>query len=226
LPVSIPERITGSIDIMVALADDAATGPQALVELLSRWVRAVEIGFFGRGRIKLQGTIETQGRTVSAMLESEDLSQAAVQVLARMIRYFSNVKGRVNNFAVFYGGQEAVVAGRMQFPAVPPSIPFTVEYPEDLKHYVRIEIEFRNPLTTSERDAIFEAFSIWDAVIEALGDEKRQGRRVDYKSQLLSPAIVEHHAHGYYAPFECLHFIVWLGVRLHRRLAIERLTME
>jgi hypothetical protein len=226
LPVSIPERITGTIDIMVALADEAAKERQALVELLSMWVRAVEMGFFGPGRITLQGGIETQVRTVSAVLEFEDVSQTAVHVLGRMIRYFSNVKGKVDNFAVFYEGQPVVAARRLVIPALPPSFPFTVEYPADLKHYVRIEVEFRNPITPKEREAVFDAFSIWDAVIEALGEQKREGRWVDYKSRLLSPAIVEHHVHGYYAGFECLSFIVWLGLRLHQRLTIDRLTME
>jgi len=226
LPVSIPDQITGSLDIMVALADEAAAEPQALVELLSTWVRALEIGLFGPGRIRLQGAVESHGRTASAVIECEDVSRVAIHVLSRMIRYFSDVKGKVDNFAVFYAGQQVVAAGRMQIPALPPSIPFTVEYPEDLKHYVRIEIEFRNPITANERDAIFDAFSIWDAVIEALGEERRQGRRVDYRSRLLSPAMVEHHVHGYHAPFECLYFIVWLALRLHRRLTIERLTME
>lgn len=211
---------------MVSLAEEAAAEPQALVNLLATWVRGLEIGLFGPGRIRLQGGIENQGRTVSAVIECEEVSRAAVHALSRIIHRFSNVTSKVDKFAVFYEGQQVGTAGRIAIPALPQSIPFTVEYPADLKHYVRVEIEFRNPISANERDAIFDAFSIWDVVIEALGEEKREGRWVDYKSRLLSPAIVEHDVHGFYASYECLYFIVWLALRLHRRLTIDRLTME
>ena len=224
---SIPDRITGTVEIIVALADQASAEPPALVDLVPIWVRAVEIGFFGSGRIRLQGAVETQGKRVSASLECEQVSQTAFHALARMVQHFSKVKGRVESFSLFQGGGqlwagESVVA----IPPLPQSIPFEVEYPEDLKPYVRVEIEFRLPLTPSERDAIFDALAIWDVLVEALGDEERWGRKADYVTRLLSPAIVEHEVVGYFASFECLHFIVLLGLRLHQRLIIERITLE
>jgi hypothetical protein len=69
-------------------------------------------------------------------------------------------------------------------------------------------------------------------MIEALADEEWWGQQTDpeseseYETRLLSPAMVEHWVDGYFASFECLYFIVWLGLRLHQRLVIERLTME
>jgi hypothetical protein len=38
--------------------------------------------------------------------------------------------------------------------------------------------------------------------------------------------MIEHWVGGYFAGLECLDFIVWLALRLHRQLKIERLTME
>lgn len=226
MPASTPDRITGTVNIIVALADGAAAEPQALVEVLSTWIRAVEIGFFGLARIRLRAPLEAQGRGVSAEFECERVSQTAVQVLSRMIRHFSKVKGQVESFNTFYEGQPLTVVGEVMFPALPPSIPFAVEYPEDPRGDVRVEIEFRAALTEGERDAIFAAFAIWDVLVEALGDEEQWGEEVDYDTRLLSPRIVEHGMDGYFASFECLHFIVWMALRLHERLAIERLTIE
>lgn len=226
MSASIPDRITGTVEILAALAVDASAEPPALAELVSTWVRAVEIGLFGPGRIRPQGVLETRGRRVSGRFECEQVSQTAFHVLLRMIRYFSKVKGQVDSFDVFHDGQQVVPAGGMTLLALPQPIPFAVEYPEDLKRYVRVEIEFRRPLTPNERDTIFDAFSVWSAMIEALGEEEWWGRRSDRQSRLLSLSIVEHEVNGYYASFECLYFIVWLGLRLHQRLIIERITME
>jgi hypothetical protein len=228
----IPDRITGAVEIIVVLADGAGVEPKALADFVSTWVRAVEIGLFGPGRVRVQQPVEMHGQQVSARLQSDEVSETAFQALSRMIRYFSKVKGRVASFNVFRDGQPLVAAPKMAFPALPESIPFQVEYPEDLKRYVRVEIEFRLPLAANERDAIFAALSVWDVVIEALAEEEWWGQQSDpgskgdYKSRLLSPMMIEHWVGRYFASLECLDFIVWLALRLHRRLIIDRLTME
>ena len=63
-------------------------------------------------------------------------------------------------------------------------------------------------------------------LIAAFGEAQRWGDRVDIETRLLNPRIVEHQVDGYFASFECLHLLVLLGLRLHQRLAIERLTLE
>jgi len=196
------------------------------VDLMSTWVRAVEMGFFGSGRIWLRGNVEAQGQRVFARLECEQVSQTAFHALSRMIRHFSKVKGRVENINLFHEGQHLGVEGGTAIPALPQSIPFAVEFPNDLHADVRVEIEFRAPLAQSERDAIFGALAIWDVLVVALGDEERWEERVDSETRLLSPAIVEHEVFGYSAGFECLDFVVWLGLRLRPRLIIERITVE
>jgi hypothetical protein len=226
LPASTPDRITGTVDIIVALAGDAAAEPPALAELLSAWIRAVEIGFFGAGRIKLQGAIERRGRTVSGTIECEDVSETAVAALSRMFHYFSKVNGRLENFNLLHNGRHLPIRGEVSIPTPPGSIPFAVEYPEDPRGDVRVEIEFLTPLAESERDAIFSALAIWDVLVEALGEEEQWGAEVDHDTRLLTPRIVEHAMDAYFANFECLYSIVWMGLRLHRRLAIERITME
>ena len=224
---SIPDRITGKVQILITLAGDAGVETRALVDLVTTWVRAVEVGFFGPGGIRLQGAVEAQGQRVAGRLECERVSQTAFLALSRMIQHFSKVKGRVESASLFReDGQRLAVEVGAAIPALPPSIPFAVEYPNDLHADVRVEIEFRAPLTQAERDALFDAFSIWDALVQVLGDQKQWGEESEYETRLLSPAIVEHEIFGYYASFECLHFIVWLGVRLHQRLSIERVTME
>ncbi len=223
-----PDQITGKVEIIVALADGNGVEPQALVALLSTWARAVDIGLFGSGRIHQQEYVETNGRQVSGRFDCERVPKAAFHLLVRMIRHFSQVKGRVESFSLLNeGGQRLVADGNVTIPSLTHSIPFAVEYPEDLKHYLHVEIEFRLPLTPRDRNAIFSALSVWDALIEAVADEKWwEGEESDYETRLLSPAIVEHQIEGYFASFECLDFMVFLCLRLHEGLAIERLTME
>jgi hypothetical protein len=226
LPDSTPERISGGVEIMATLASGAAAEPQALADLLATWVRAVEIGFFGPARIRLHAPIAAAGRTVSGRVDCEDVSGTAFRALSLLIRHFSHVSGQVERLDVIHEAGFAVAAAKTSIPALPESIPFPVEYPEDLKHYVRVEMEFRRPLTPTERDAIFGALSVWDVMIEAFGPEESWGRPHRYESRLFSPSMVEHEVNGYHAGFECLSFVVWLGLRLHRKLAIDRLTME
>jgi hypothetical protein len=232
LRASILDRITGPVEIQVALADPTTVQPQAVVNLISTWIRAVGLGFFGPARINLQGEIETRGERIAATVQCEQVSPTAFRVLARLIQYFSRMTGKVKHFDIVYEGQPVVAARGPLVPALPKSLPFVVEYPEDLKRYVRVEIEFRLALKPVERDAIFAAFSVWDVLIEALAGKEWWGQQRDpdsqseYESRLLSPAIVEHQVDGYFAPFACLHFIVWLGLRVHSRLVIDRLTME
>lgn len=225
LRASIPDQITGMVELFAALADDTSAEPAALVELVSTWVRAVEIGFFGLGRIRLQ-SVETEGHRVSGALICEQTSHTAFHALSRMIENYSKTKARVESFNLSHAGNRLAVVGDEAIPALPQSTPFTVELPYDLHADVRVEIEFRSPLAQEERDAIFGAFSIWDTLVKALGDQKQWGEESEYETRLLSPEIVEHEVFGYFAPFECLHFVVLLGVRLHQQLIIERITME
>jgi hypothetical protein len=227
-----PDLVTGTVEIAVELVDETGVDAQALADLASTWLRAVEIGLFGPGRIRGQADVKADGRRVSGGFECEDLSQTAFHALARMIRYFSKTKGKVKKFDVYHEGQRVVAAGKTVVPALPQSIPFELEYPEDLKRYLRVELEFRRALSPGERDAIFAALTVWDALIEALAEEEwweQQGdseSESEYESRLLSPAMVEHWVDGYFASIECLDFIVWLGLRLHERLTIDRITME
>jgi hypothetical protein len=143
-----------------------------------------------------------------------------------MIQHFSTVRSRIESTSFFYEGRRLAAEGDLPISALPRSIPFAVEYPSYLHAALRVEIEFRAPLAKSERDAIFGALAIWDLLVEALGDKERWGETVNHDTRLLSPTIVEHEVNGYFASFECLHFIVWLGLRLNQRLTIDRLTME
>lgn len=225
LRASIPDQITGMVEVSAALAEDASADPAALVELVSTWVRAVEMGFFGPGHIRPQA-VKSQGQRVSGRLECEQVSQTAFHALARMIEHFSKTEARVESFNFSHAGQRLAVADGEAIPALPQSIPFVVELPYDLHADVRVEIEFRAPLPQAEREALWGAFAIWDALVAGLGDQKQWGEESEYETRLLSPAIVEHEVFGYFAPFECLHFIVLLGLRLHQQLIIERITME
>jgi hypothetical protein len=225
LRASTPDQITGTVELLAVLADDASAEPAALVELVSTWVRAVEIGFFGSGRIRLQA-VKTPGHRVSGRLECEQVSQTAFHALLRMTQHFSKTKWQVESFSLSHEGQRLAVEGGEAIPALPQLIPFAVEFPNDLHADVRVEIEFRSPLDQEERDTFFRALSVWDTLVEALGDPQRWGEEREYETRLLSSAIVEHEVFGYFAPFECLHFIVLLGLRLHQRLIIERITME
>jgi hypothetical protein len=224
---SIPEIATGIVRFHITLADEPGADARALADVVATWVRAVDLGFFADGRISLSEPMEARGRSVVGGVRCERVPSVAFQVLARMVSRFSRVKARVESTNFFReDGHRLAGEGGVAAPALPQSIPFAVEYPNDLHADVRVEIEFRAPLAQAERDALFAAFSIWDVLIEALGEEERWGESVDYETRLLSPAIVEHEVHGYFASYECVYSIVWMGLRLHRRLPIERITME
>jgi hypothetical protein len=221
-----PEFINGAVEITVVLDPHAGAQTSALAKLLATWARAVEIGFFGPARLRPLGTLETHGLRVSEKFACEHVPQTTFYVLSLMIRRFSDFEGQVESLEIFHDAQPVAPVARRAVPPVPQSIPFAVEYPEDLKQYLRVEIEFGRELTVSERDAIFDAFSIWDTLIETFGYQERGGRHVSYQSRLLSPAIVEHEVNGYYASLECLHYIVWMGLRLDQSLGVDRITME
>lgn len=224
---SIPDYITGRIQILISLADDVGVATSALADLVAKWIRAVEVGFFGPGRIGLLGEVDTLGHRVSAWLECAQVSEIAFHALSRMIQRFSEVKGRVESTCFLREDSSYLMKERdLTIPALPQSIPFTVEYSDDLHADVRVEIEFRMPLAQAEREALFSMLSIWDMLVEALGDPQRWGEEIEYDTRLLSPAIVEHEVFGYFGGFECLNFIVLLGLRLHKQVTIERITFE
>jgi len=228
LRASIPDELTGTLDIRVSLSDQPGAEPGALVALLSTWARAVEIGLFGAGRVRRRGEIETRGHEVSTSFECDSVARVAFGALSRMIRRFSKVNGLVERTSLILDRQDMELERSVSrsIPPLPLSMPFEVEEPEDLKRYVRIEIEFRPELTPSQRDVIFDALGVWDVVVQALGDEERWTDRVDFDTRLLSPAIVEHQMDGYFAGVEGLQLIVLLGLRLHQSLTIDRITLE
>lgn len=222
---SIPDDFTGTAVIFLELAEEAAGEASALAAHAGTWARAVQIGLLGSPSSRLKGAFETQGRVVAGRFRCEQVPSDAFQVLAAMIGFFSHVKGRIEEFSVQHDGVNVVPAGGPSAPALPLSMPFAVEYPEDLKRYVRIEIEFVHPLAPSERDAIFDALSVWDWLIEVLTGPL-VGEASEYHTRLLSPAIIEHEVQGYSAGLECLRYVLRMGLRLHRRLPVERITIE
>lgn len=226
LRASIPEpTISGAIEISVELSDENGAKAAAIETLLFTWVRATEIGFFGPGRVR-NVSLETRGMCVFGRFECLHVSHAALHVLSKMIRRRPRLNTQVGGLDMLHDGQVVTPEWKEVAPPLPQSIPFLVEYPEDLKPYVRIEIEFGRELEVPERGAIFDALSIWDVLIETLEEERPEERYVRYENHLLSPAIVEHQVDGYYADFKCFDYIVWMGLRLRHRLRVDRITME
>jgi hypothetical protein len=227
LAVSIPE-FTGKVRALFALGDDAEGGDAAaLVDLVNTWIRAVELGFFGPAGIRLQGPIEARGTLVSGNMECASTPPAAFRTLSKMVERFAEAKGRVVIASMM--GENGERLGNDGLPAIPQlaaSIPFVVERPEDLRREVRVEIEFRDAFGTAEQSVLVEAFSIWDAIVAALGNPQREPRGSEYDTRRLSPAIIEHTVFGYTAGFECFDLLVLFGLRLHPRHIIERITFE
>jgi hypothetical protein len=226
LRASISDTITGTVEIVIGPENWADAEPSALKNIVLTWVDAVQMEFFGPGEIRLQESVETHGENVSLKLVCQRASLAAFRVLLIMVRHLSKVSGRDLNISLFLEGRRLQAGEDVVRISLPPSIPFAIEYPNDLHAAVRVEIEFRAPLTEKDQEAIFRALATWDALIAALGNEERWGERVDNYTQLLSPTIVEHEVVGYFASFECLQFIILIGLYFHRRLSIERITIE
>lgn len=224
---SIPEGVTGVVRFHVTLADEPGAEARELADVVATWVRAVDLGFFAGGRIGLSEPMEARSRSVVVGVGCQGVPWVAFQVLSRMVSRFSRLKASVESVDLFHeNGHRLAGHSGLAVPALPQSIPFAVEYPNDLHADVRLEIEFRDPVDQAERDALFAALSIWDVLIGALGEEDRWEESVDYATRLLSPETLEHEIHGYFASFEGLDLVVWMALRLHTRLTIERLRVE
>ena len=222
---STPERFTGPIELHARLADEDAAAAELVTRRVSSWVRAIEIGCFGTGRVHVEA-MQVQGNEVWAELRCEWLSAGAVDGLERLLQHLSATQARFDDVDLSHNGRPVAPKSEVILPDLPGSIPFAVEYPEDLTPFVRVEIEFRAALSPAARDAVFEALAVWDLLVAAFGEAQRWGDRVDLETRLLNPRMVEHQVDGYFASFECLHLLVLLALRLHQRLAIERLTLE
>ena len=222
---STTERLTGQIELRVALAGEGDAAARPVTRCVSTWVRAIEIGCFGPARVRVVA-IEVQGTEVRAELHCERLSASAVDGLARMLRHLSATQSGPERFTLTHNGRSVAPRSEVALPDLPDVVPFAVEYPAELTRFVRVEIEFHDVLAPGARDAVFDALATWDVLVAAFGDEQRWSARVDLETRLLSPRIVEHQVDGYFASFECLHLVVLFCVRLHQRLAIERLTLE
>lgn len=224
-----PERVSGVVDLSVTLADGGvgSAGVPELPDLVASWIRAVQIGLFGSGRMTAGGRVEIRGRAVVVeRLVCERVPSMAFRALSRMIERFSSVVTAVEALDICRGAVRLEPAPGRWMPDAPASVPFELETPEDLKHYLRVEIEFRSPLADVERDAIFDAFHAWDRLTEALGVEAQWRRQRHCETRLLSPAIVEHQVDAYFAGIEGLNMIVCMVLRLHLHLPVERLTLE
>jgi hypothetical protein len=225
---SIPEGGTGIVRFHITLADEPGADARALADVVEMWVRAINLGFFGDARISVSEPIEARGRSVVGGMRCERVPSAAFQLLARMVSRFSRVRARVESIDIWReeGHRSLVSRDPVEVPPLPETFPFPVDYPNDFHADVRVEVGFRSPLTPPEKDTIFDALSVWDALVEALADEERWAEVSDYETRLMSRSIVEHVVSGYFAGPEGFDLVVHMGLRLHQRLNIERLTME
>ena len=210
------------LQLRVALARDAAG---ATTQRVALWVRAVEIGCFGDGRVRAHSLL-TQGNLLQAEWHCERLSSDAIDALARLLRHLASTQASLEGVELLLDGRAVTPRPDITPPELADAPPFELAYPADLKRFVRAEIEFRAALAPTARDAVFDALAVWDGLVAAFGDTERWGDRVDLETRLLSPRIVEHQVDGYFASFECLYPLVRLVLRLHRKLPIERLTLE
>lgn len=217
--------LSGQILLRVTLSGNATAPTGSVVQRVSTWVRAIEIGCFGPGQIRIN-EIQTQGNEVIATMQCERLSKHAAEGLVILLNHLSATQTKIDSIHLSCNGQSIAPQSNFVPPDLPVSIPFLVEYPADLRHFVRIEIEFRSDLTASTREAIFDALKVWDVLISAFGEGASWNRRIDIETRLLNPRIIEHEVNGYFASFECLHMVILLGLRLHPYLAIERMTLE
>lgn len=220
-----PEHVSGLIELRIGLLGVAERRAELIAGCISTWVRAIEIGCFGSGRVRIV-RIQEQGDTVLAELQGERLPASALDGLSRLLRHLSATQTKLNSIDLLLDGRTVELHPEVVMPEPPAVLPFELEYPADLKPFLRIEIEFRAALPPTARDEVFDAFAVWDVLVAAFGDIQRWRDRVDLKTRLLSPRIVEHQVDGYFASFDCLYPVVLMALRLHPRMPIERLILE
>jgi hypothetical protein len=226
LHASIPESVTGPVELAVELAGPA--GVDSVKGLLSTWSRAVEVGFFGEAEVRLTYDSRSRSTLVDAELGCNGLPLGALYALQRVLQHFSGTAHRIAS-ATFRRNGSVLSLGDVAGAALvqlPDSIPFPVAYPHDLHAGVRVEIEFRSALSAGHQHAIAAAFSIWDLLVVALGRTDEWGKRVDRETRRMSPTSIEHEVVGYFSGFECLDLVVLMGLKLHQRLPIEQMTLE
>lgn len=217
---SIHNRVTGIVHIRLAFAEDG--DGSGLLALVATWVRAVDLGFFGPGEIRVRTPLDAGAKVLSGSFEAHGVSESVFYSLYRAIRLHGKV---LRADLRCEDGRRFSEAGALM-PELPESLPFSMEYPRDAYKEVRIEIEFRAPLLPAELDGISAAFGVWDAMMGWLREDARPGVLAHSRTRLLSAAIVEHELFGYFASADCINLIAWLGRRLAERLPVERLTIE
>ncbi len=219
---STTERVSGLLELRAGAAGDAG---EPVARRIGLWMRAVEIGCFGAGRVRAQSLQTLDGR-IRAEWRCERLPSSAIDGLARLLQHVSATQARLDDIELVLDGRTFTPCAEVAMPGLPEVLPFELEINEDLKTFVRVEIEFRTPLTAAARDAVFAALAVWDVLVAAFGDIEHWNEQADLDTRLLSPRIVEHQFDGYFAAVECLYPIVQLALRLHPGRAIERLTLE
>lgn len=226
---STPDTIDGIVEISVALVDAASTKAPALAELVATWIGAVEVGVFGGGELRVVQPLAVHGRAIGGSVACEQVSLHAFWTLARMTSRFSRTKGRIAEAdARWKGGQRSIWPKDAAAVSAPPpsNASFPVTLPNDIHADVRVEIEFTRRLAPADRDSVFRALSLWDAIAEAMADEECWDEVSEYESRLMSPSVVEHVVYGYFAGFGGLDLAVHLGCRLHQRLPVARMLIE
>ncbi|WP_321801134.1 hypothetical protein [Caballeronia sp. J97] len=225
---SIHDDVSGTVEIVISLAQAADSDAAALEECVARWLRAVEIGYFGPCQIRLDDIRRTRSSTIAFYLSCRRVSRTAFRAFSRIIECWSAVgECRVDTLDIRQ--ETGVVDTRddgVPTPSLPLSLPFEVNQVDDLHAAVRVEIEFREPLTSNDRQAIFRALTLWKMLVDAFNPEELWEEPSDCVVRLLSPSVIECEITGYAAGFECLDFVIWLGVRLHQRRPIEAITFE
>lgn len=225
---SIPEQITGTVQLQLALADEAGAHSLVLADLVTTWIHAVEVGLFGEGKMRLTKALEARGRSVIGGVRCECVATYAFRVLARMVRHFSNVTSSVESTLFYWeeGHRNLQSVDGAKIPSLPSQIPFTIEKVDDFHADVRVEIGFKNRLSPLDKEVIFDALSRWDTLIESLADEARWDEECEHETRMMSPFTVEHVVNGFFADPACFDLIVHMGLRLHRHLPIERMVFE
>lgn len=216
------EPVGGLLELRVDVTGDAA---EAATRRIAVWTRAIEIGCFGAGRLRVQ-SLQTKDDVIFAQWRCERLPSSAIDGLARLLQHLSATRTPLDDVQLSLDGRAFTPSREVALPEPIGAPPFELEVNEDLKSFVRVEIEFRAALAPAARDAVFAALAVWDVLVAAFGDREHWDDEADLETRLLSPRIVEHQVDGYFASVECLYPVVGLALRLHPSLAIERLTLE
>jgi hypothetical protein len=184
---------------------------QGFLEILNRFVEAVNFGMFYPGELTAPLNIERHGAVISGEFAAMDLPIEAFRVLNGMLIYCANAHSVSMRSSVTNPDRDTnfLSLDIPGYPASPNALPFAVQIdpPRQNQPFLAM-IEFVSPVSENQQGSFLRALEVWDALV--LGgfspENTPSGGSVIWgpkSTRFLHPCLVQHSADGLFAHIDC-----------------------